>query len=97
MEGINTTQRAFIKASREAQFLFADDSGIFRKLQQMHEDSLAMISYKVTVAPNLHGDPKSFLTEEAKNQQRLERVRTTPESIEPALSEYLDFHKLFTC
>src|ERR1700691_607728 len=34
---LRAMQRAFIKASREAQFLFDDDSGIHRRLEQMHK------------------------------------------------------------
>jgi hypothetical protein len=42
---LRTTQRAFIKASREAGFLFDDDSGIQKLLEQMHTDSIGIIGY----------------------------------------------------
>ena len=50
---LSKTQRAFIKASREAQFLFDDGSGIHQLLEQMHKDTVQFIGYRRDIAPRL--------------------------------------------
>jgi len=90
---LRKTQRAFIKASREAQFLFADASGIHKRLEQMHADTLFIIGYKRDTAPNLVGQPET-ISEYQKFAERLKRIEDSIPLLEQELSKYLDFHAL---
>jgi hypothetical protein len=48
-------QKAFIKARREAQFLFDDESGIHKLLEQIHHNAMGVIGYTRDLAPKIGG------------------------------------------
>jgi len=48
-------QRAFMKASGEAKFLFDDASGVHKQLEQMPVDTMGIIGYKRNIGPSLNG------------------------------------------
>jgi hypothetical protein len=87
---LRNTQRAFIKASREAQFLFDDESKLHRRLEQMHEDMMRVIGFKRDVAPALRGQP----AEDATFERSLKRINEAIPLLEQGMSRYLDFHTL---
>ena len=59
-ESFNIAQKNFIKASREAQYLFAKDSGIFQLLQDWHTRSFKIIGFK-EIARDIVNQPANFL------------------------------------
>jgi hypothetical protein len=90
---LRTTQRAFIKASREAGFLFDETSGIQKQLEQMHTDSVGVIGGLRDLLPELVGKPEFFL-ENKKIDERWIRLHDAIPSLEQRMSAYLDFHTL---
>jgi hypothetical protein len=86
--------KAFIKASRESQFLFDDDSGIQNQLEQMHSDAIAIIGYKRDIAPQFSGP--ELMTEHNKFQERLNRLHTAIPLLEGGMRKYLNFRSLYT-
>ena len=91
---LRATQRAFIKASRESQFLFDDDSGVHRQLEQLHNDTMGIIGYKRDIALALNGP--DLVPELREFEARLKRVTDSMPLLENKMSKYLDFHALFT-
>ncbi len=89
---LEQVQRAFIKASREAQFLFDDKSEVYKRLEQLSADAMGIIGYKRDVAPKLNGP--ELLTESQKFSERWSRVHAAMPLLEQGLSKYLDFHRL---
>jgi hypothetical protein len=85
-------QSAFIKASREAQFLFDDNSRVHKRLEQLNADAMGIIGYKRDVAPKLNGP--DLLTENQKFSERWNRIHAAMPLLEQGLSKYLDFHRL---
>jgi hypothetical protein len=84
---------SFTKASREAQFLFDDESGIHKLLEQMHTDAIKVIGYKRDMAPHLIGKPemKDFYDANLVIQQWIDAAIPL---LEEKLAPYLDFHSL---
>jgi hypothetical protein len=85
--------KAFTKASRESQFLFDNDSGVHKRLEQMHSDVIAIIGDKRNVLPNLGGPDLARAWSE--HQERLKRVLETVPPLEEAMKKYLNFHALY--
>ncbi len=90
---LRAAQKAFIKASREAQFLFKDDSGIKTQLEQIHKDSIGIIGYKRDMLPKLSGPELIPFNE--KCDACWKRFHEVIPSLEEKMSEYLDFHKIW--
>jgi hypothetical protein len=90
---LRTSQRAFIKASREAQFLFHDSSGIKEQLEQIHTDSIAIIGYLRDSLPKLIGRPE-FILANQECDECWKRFHDAIPSLEKKMSKYLDFHEL---
>jgi hypothetical protein len=86
------TQQAFVKAIREAQFLFDDASGVHKLLEQMHADVIAVIGFKLDLGPMLHG--AEMVAEHQKFTVRLDRVYAVAPLLEKGMKKYLDFHAL---
>jgi hypothetical protein len=86
--------RAFIKASREARFLFDDDSGVQKQLEQINADTFAIIGFKRDIAPNPHYGGPDFLLPYNDFLKRLERVHASVTPLEEAMSKYLNFHAI---
>jgi len=84
--------KAFTKASRESQFLFADHSGIHENLERLHSAAIALIGFKRDAGPNLTGP--DLLGAFADSQQRSETMLKMPPILEKAMKKYLDFHGL---
>jgi hypothetical protein len=87
-------QRAFIKASREAQFLFDDESGIHKLLEQIHHDAIGVIGYKRDFAPKVAGMPEVIVTSYNQFLQSQQRMDQSIPVLEQKLAPYLDFHSL---
>jgi Ser/Thr protein kinase RdoA (MazF antagonist) len=90
-------QRAFIKASREAQFLFDDDSEIYEQLKQMHLDTSGVIGYWRDIAPALRSQPgmmQMIPSEYGVFQRRRQEIEDSIPLLERRMSWYLDFHTL---
>jgi hypothetical protein len=51
--GLDKALKAFTKASRESRFLFDDESGIFKHLEQLHSDAIGIIGPSATANPPL--------------------------------------------
>ena len=87
-------QRAFIKATRESQFLFKDNSGVHKLLEQMHADSAGIIGYKRDIARNAAFVGPDVPLQFNEFLKKKERIRSSIPPLEQAMSAYLDFHKL---
>jgi hypothetical protein len=85
-------QQAFVKASREAQFLFDDASGIHKLLEQMHADVIAVIGFKRDIGPKMRG--AELVVENQKFTERLSRIYAVAPLLEKGMKKYLDFHAL---
>lgn len=90
---LDKTLKNFTKASRESQFLFDDDSGIHKQLEQMHSDAIAIIGYKRDLGPSFTGP--DLATASLEHQKRSNQVLKTPPSLEKAMKKYLNFHALY--
>jgi hypothetical protein len=84
---------SFTKASRESRFLFDNESGIHKLLEQMHTDAIKVIGYKRDMAPHLTGKPemKDFYDANLVLQQRIDAAIPL---LEEKLAPYLNFHSL---
>jgi hypothetical protein len=91
--GLRATQIAFIKASREAGFLFGQGSGIQKQLEQMHSDTIWIIGYKRD-SHKLNGQPEVVLAQHQRFTERLNRLNETIPALEKDLQRYLDFHAI---
>jgi len=89
---LEKAQRAFVKASREAQFLFDDASGIYKLLEQLHTDVITMIGFKRDSGPKLRG--AALIAENQQFTERLSRVHAVAPLLEKGMKKYLDFHAL---
>jgi len=86
--------KAFTKASRESQFLFDNESGIHKQLEEIHSDAIGIIGYKRDIAPQFGGP--ELIAEESTFQERMKRFYVALPSLEKALKKYLNFHSLYT-
>jgi hypothetical protein len=79
--------------SREAQFLFDDDSEIHQLMERIHRDTMGIIGYQRDVAPKFIGqqDLAKFYDEFT---ERLNRLHDSIPLLEQRMSKYLDFHTL---
>jgi hypothetical protein len=91
-EQLRLAQKAFIKASREAQFLFRDDSGIKTELEQIHKDSIGIIGFKRDTLPKLSGP--DIIPFNEKCDACWKRFHESILSLEEKMSKYLDFHRI---
>jgi hypothetical protein len=89
---LDRTKRAFIKATREAQFLFKDKSGVHKLLEQMHTDSFGIIGYRRDIARNPGFVGPDALQAYNEFLKKLERMHASILPLEQAMSKYLDFH-----
>jgi hypothetical protein len=89
---LEKAQRAFTKASREAQFLFDDASGVHKLLEQMHADVIAVIGFKRDIGPKMRG--AELAVENQKFTERLSRIYGAAPLLEKGMKKYLDFHAL---
>lgn len=86
--------KAFTKASQESLFLFDNESGIHRRMEEIHSDAIGIIGYKRDIAPQFSG--LELIAEESKFQTRMKRFYVALPSLEKALKKYLNFHSLNT-
>ena len=91
---LRATQRAFIKASREARFLFGENSEIQKLLEQMHKDTIGIIGYNRDFAPKIAGQTGMVLPAYKEFAERLNRIDESIPLLEKHLSGYLDFHTI---
>jgi hypothetical protein len=89
---LDKSLKAFTKASRESQFLFADDSEIHENLDLLHSAAIALIGFKRDSGPNLNG--ADLVGAFANSQQRSKTLLEIPAKLEKAMKKYLDFHGL---
>jgi hypothetical protein len=87
-------QIAFIKASREAQFLFDDASGIHKLLEQAHSDSVWVIGYKRDIAQH-PAEPQQMIASYNEKEFHRQRFDDAIPLLEKKLAKYLDFHSLY--
>jgi len=89
-------QKAFIKATREAKFLFDDKSGIQMLLEQMHSDAIGIIGYKRDLVPKLGPVPEMIKPSYDQFLERQQRLDRAIPMLEEKLAPYLDFHSLWS-
>jgi hypothetical protein len=85
----DAAQKAFIKASRESQFLFKDQK-IRELLEQMHKDSMTIIGYKREPI----FDKVDLVTRTAEINECWKRILGTIPSLEKGMAKYLNFHRI---
>ena len=90
---LRQTLRAFIKASREARFLFGEDSGVRKRLEQMRDDTMGIIGYQRDLAPKLNSPP-DMIAEYENFKERWNRIHESIPLLEKEMSKYLNFHAL---
>jgi hypothetical protein len=86
--------RSFIKAMKEAQFLFDSQSGIYQILQKMHEDSFKVTGFKRMGAELHSADPLACSKMHTEMQDVLTSFSFRIDMIEKAIAPYLNFHKV---
>jgi hypothetical protein len=91
---LDRAQRVFIKATREAGFLFPADSGVQKRLEQMHTDGVAVIGYKLHIARNPCIQGPDVLPPYNNFLERSQRIRESIGPLEKDMAEYLNFHAL---
>ncbi|MGO9613129.1 MAG: hypothetical protein ACLPX5_08845 [Dissulfurispiraceae bacterium] len=95
-EQFNTLQKAFIKASRESQFLFDKESNVFAILEQIHSKSFKILGAKELLRELAGVDQDMFLKIE---EERMEALRWITEDtiprLEKEMARYLNFHSGF--
>lgn len=92
--GFFETQKAFIKASREAGFLFGKNSDAQKLLVQMSADVIGIIGYKRDTLPRIGGEREMGTKAYNDFLERLGRIHSTIPKLENALRPYLDFHSI---
>lgn len=83
----------FIRAAKESQFLFADDSGIHDGLNKILFAAGRIRGFKEE-GRKLVGDPPEFTEWSDKTQDDLASLPFKIDAIEKAMAPYLDFHKI---
>ena len=85
-------QKAFIKATREAQFLFADSPQILALLKEINDDTFFIIGHKRDIAPKMRDWPvPEVKSEYTKFTECLQRIGDSVISLEKLMSEYLRY------
>lgn len=84
--------RAFIKASREARFLFDEGSGVQTQLDQIYADAFGIIGFRRDIAQNPGFSGPDLLSPYNEFLKRPERVHSSISPLEEAMSRYLNFH-----
>lgn len=93
-EAFNIAQKDFIKASREAQFLFSTESGIFQLLEEWHTRSFKVIGFK-EIAKDLVRNHDEFLRMQSESIDALEFFNQSLKKLECLLTPYLYFKKAY--
>jgi hypothetical protein len=90
---LNDLQKAFVKASFEAQFLFSEESGVSKLLQQLGDDAFRIVNWKVSYGPQLaRWNQEGYITEYAIHAKRLARFMESMEPIRKQMAPFLNFH-----
>jgi hypothetical protein len=89
-ESFTASRRAFLKAHRESQFLFDDDSGVFELLGKINVDSYKVIASK-TRAREMAGEHAIKLVAEANDVYAA--IDKSVNELERAISPYIRFNK----
>ena len=90
---------AFIKSTREAQFLF-DDSELQAQLSQIKDDTFKIIGYRRDIAPQLTVLKEVFPKHQKLLLEPLQRIEasldpSSNDSLEQKMSKYLTYQKRF--
>lgn len=88
----NVAHKAFIKASREAQFLFSKGSGIFQLLEKWHNYSFKVIGFKES-AKVMVTHPEEFLRMQKECNDALGFFESSLKQLEQSLIPYIHFQK----
>lgn len=85
---------AFIKAFREAQFLFRSGSGVYEVLDDYHKHAMRIIFRKESVNDKAYmSSPEAVIKGSTELQESLEIINNGITKLEKALGPYLNFHK----
>jgi hypothetical protein len=95
-EPFNTLQKAFIKAYRESQFLFDEETGIYAILDQMHSKSFEILAAKEHGKDLASAHPQEFLKMHNQSMENLKWLAGAVPRLEKAMARYLNFHKTTT-
>jgi hypothetical protein len=93
-DDFNIAQKSFIKASREAQYLFSTESGIFKLLEEWHTRSFKVIGFK-EVAKDMTQHPEAFLKMQTECNEALQFFEQSLKRLESSLAPYLYFKKAY--
>lgn len=88
---------SFFKSYREAQFLFDENSGIYKMLLRLHRISFKITGFKEdgkTLADSGCHEELTKMNEEAHDNMMMFAIYI--EELEKAISPYLNFHKIAT-
>lgn len=93
-ESFNVLHKSFIKAYRESQFLFDEESGIYAILGEMHSKSFQILAPKERGKELAHVDPPEFLKMYDLGQDAQQWFEAAIQRLEKAMARYLNFQKL---
>lgn len=93
-DDFNIAQKNFIKASREAQYLFSTESGIFKLLEEWHTRSFKVIGFR-DVAKDLAQHPDAFSKTQTECNDALQFFEQSLKRLEGMLAPYLYFKKAY--
>jgi hypothetical protein len=85
-----SAHRSFLKAHREAQFLFDDDSGVFELMGKINLDAFKIIASK-TRAREMAGEQAVRLVAEANDVYA--KIEKSVNDLERAIAPYIRFNK----
>jgi hypothetical protein len=88
--------RDFIKAQRESQFLFDPESGVYKILENVQAQSLAIILFeeKIESGEITKGTEQYDRMEQQAHNAKMVLLITFRETLEKAIAPYLNFHKI---
>jgi hypothetical protein len=89
-EAFMLAQRSFLKAHRESQFLFDDDSGVFELMGKINLDAFKIIASK-TRAREMAGEQAVRLVAEANDVYA--KIEKSVNDLERAIAPYIRFNK----
>jgi hypothetical protein len=85
--------RAFIRSSRESQFLFSNESKVFEILEKIHSDSFKVIGFKaIGTDVSKLGNNEVFTKMQVDANTVLADFDSSIKKLETAMSQYLRFH-----
>jgi hypothetical protein len=91
---LDKAQKAFVKASFEAQFLFSRESGVPELLKAFGDDAYHIFNFRGSYGPQLAKfNPEGYVEEHKRYAERMRRFMGSMEPLREGMAPFLDFHR----